>query len=45
MNFQVRLNGTSHLAVDAQPVPPVPYALASWMQAGEELSVGGRLLE
>jgi succinate dehydrogenase / fumarate reductase flavoprotein subunit len=45
VNFQARLDGTSHLAVDAQPVPPVPAELASWMQSGEELSVGGRLLE
>jgi succinate dehydrogenase / fumarate reductase, flavoprotein subunit len=46
VNFQTRLDGTGrHLAVTAQPVPPVPPELASWTQPGEELTVGGRLLE
>jgi succinate dehydrogenase / fumarate reductase flavoprotein subunit len=45
VNFQARLDGSGRLAIDARPVPPVPPELASFVQAGEELSVGGRLLE
>jgi succinate dehydrogenase / fumarate reductase flavoprotein subunit len=45
VNFQTRLDGTGHLAITAQPVPPVPAELASWTQPGQELTVGGRLLE
>ena len=45
VNFRTRLEGTSHLAVTAQPVPPVPPELASWTQSDEVLDVAGRLLE
>jgi succinate dehydrogenase / fumarate reductase flavoprotein subunit len=45
VNFQTRLDGTGHLAITAQPVPPVPPELAGWTQPGQELTVGGRLLE
>jgi len=45
VNFRTRLDGTSHLTIDAQPVPPVPPDLASWTQSGEVLGVAGRLLE
>ena len=44
-NFQTRLDGTGRLETTAQPVPPVPPELASWTQPGQELTVGGRLLE
>jgi succinate dehydrogenase / fumarate reductase, flavoprotein subunit len=45
VNFRTRLDGTSHLTIDAQPAPPVPPDLASWTQSGEVLGVAGRLLE
>jgi len=45
VNFRTRLEGTSHLTVTAQPVPPVPPELASWTQSDEVLDVAGRLLE
>jgi succinate dehydrogenase / fumarate reductase flavoprotein subunit len=45
VNLRTRLDGTSHLTIDAQPVPPVPPDLASWTQSGEVLGVAGRLLE
>jgi succinate dehydrogenase / fumarate reductase flavoprotein subunit len=45
VNFRTRLEGTSHLTVAAQPVPPVPPELASWTQSDEVLGVAGRLLE
>ena len=45
MNFRTRLEGSSHLTVTAQPVPPVPPELASWTQSDEVLDVAGRLLE
>ena len=45
VNFRTRLEGTSHLTVTAQPVPPVPPELASWTQSDEVLGVAGRLLE
>jgi succinate dehydrogenase / fumarate reductase flavoprotein subunit len=45
VNFRTRLDGTSQLTIDAQPVPPVPPDLASWTQSGEVLGVAGRLLE
>jgi succinate dehydrogenase / fumarate reductase flavoprotein subunit len=45
VNFQTRLDGTGHLAIRAQPVPPVSPELASWTRPGEELTVGERLLE
>jgi succinate dehydrogenase / fumarate reductase flavoprotein subunit len=45
VNFRTRLDGTSHLTINAQPVPPVPPDLASWTQSGEVLGVAGRLLE
>jgi succinate dehydrogenase / fumarate reductase flavoprotein subunit len=45
VNFQTRLDGTGHLAITAQPVRPLPPELASWIQPGEELTVGERLLE
>jgi len=45
VNFRTRLEGSSHLTVTAQPVPPVPPDLASWTQSDEVLDVAGRLLE
>jgi succinate dehydrogenase / fumarate reductase flavoprotein subunit len=45
VNFRTRLEGSSHLTVTAQPVPPVPPELASWTQSDEVLDVAGRLLE
>jgi succinate dehydrogenase / fumarate reductase, flavoprotein subunit len=45
VNLRTRLEGTSHLTVTAQPVPPVPPELASWTQSDEVLGVAGRLLE
>jgi succinate dehydrogenase / fumarate reductase flavoprotein subunit len=45
VNLRTRLEGTSHLTVTAQPVPPVPPELASWTQSDEVLDVAGRLLE
>ena len=30
VNYQIRLDGTGQLAIDAQPVPPVPPELAAW---------------
>jgi succinate dehydrogenase / fumarate reductase flavoprotein subunit len=45
VNLRTRLDGTSPLTIDAQPVPPVPPDLASWTQSGEVLGVAGRLLE
>jgi succinate dehydrogenase / fumarate reductase flavoprotein subunit len=45
VNFRTRLDGTSHLTITAQPVPPVPPELASWTESGEVLGVAGRLLE
>jgi succinate dehydrogenase / fumarate reductase, flavoprotein subunit len=45
VNFRTRLEGSSHLTVTTQPVPPVPPELASWTQSDEVLDVAGRLLE
>jgi succinate dehydrogenase / fumarate reductase, flavoprotein subunit len=45
VNFQTRLDGGGHLAVDTRPVPPVPAELRPWVDAAGEVSVAGRLLE
>ena len=45
MNFQVRLDGTSRLAVTTDPVPPIPSSLRAWVETTEDVSVAGRLLE
>jgi succinate dehydrogenase / fumarate reductase flavoprotein subunit len=45
VNFQTRLDADGHLTVDAQPVPLVPPQLKAWVDASEEPSVAGRLLE
>jgi succinate dehydrogenase / fumarate reductase, flavoprotein subunit len=45
VNFQTRLDADGHLTVDAQPVPPAPAQLKAWVDASEEPSVAGRLLE
>jgi succinate dehydrogenase flavoprotein subunit len=45
VNLRARLDGTGHLTITAQPVPPVPPELASWTESGEVLGVAGRLLE
>jgi succinate dehydrogenase / fumarate reductase flavoprotein subunit len=45
VNLRTRLDGTSHLTIDAQPVPPVPPELASLTEPDEVLGVAGRLLE
>jgi succinate dehydrogenase / fumarate reductase flavoprotein subunit len=45
VNFQVRLDGTSQLTVTIDPVPPIPSGLRAWVDATEDVSVAGRLLE
>jgi hypothetical protein len=45
VNFQTRLDADGHLTVDAQSVPLVPPQLKAWVDASEEPSVAGRLLE
>jgi succinate dehydrogenase flavoprotein subunit len=45
VNFQSRLNTDGRLTVDSQPVPLAPPQLAEWVDASEEPSVAGRLLE
>ena len=45
VNLRTGLDGTSHLTIDAQPVPPVPPELASLTEPDEVLGVAGRLLE
>jgi succinate dehydrogenase / fumarate reductase flavoprotein subunit len=45
VNFQSRLDADGHLTVDARPVPLAPPQLAALVDASEEPSVAGRLLE
>jgi hypothetical protein len=45
VNFQTRLDADGHLTVDSQPAPLAPPQLAEWVDASEEPSVAGRLLE
>jgi succinate dehydrogenase / fumarate reductase flavoprotein subunit len=45
VNFRIRVDPAGGLAVTADPVPPVPPGLQAWADAGEDLSVAGRLLE
>jgi succinate dehydrogenase / fumarate reductase flavoprotein subunit len=45
VNLQTGMDADGHLTLAAEPVPPVPPELASWVQADQDLSVAGRLLE
>ena len=45
VNFQTRSDADGRLRTAARPVPPVPPELQSWVDAGEDLSTAGRLLE
>jgi succinate dehydrogenase / fumarate reductase flavoprotein subunit len=45
VNFQTRADADGRLGTDPRPVPPVPAELRSWVEAGEDLSTAGRLLE
>jgi succinate dehydrogenase / fumarate reductase flavoprotein subunit len=45
VNFQTQSDADGRLRTAARPVPPVPPELQSWVDAGEDLSTAGRLLE
>jgi len=45
VNFQTRADADGRLGTATRPVPPVPPELQSWVDAGEDLSTAGRLLE
>jgi succinate dehydrogenase / fumarate reductase flavoprotein subunit len=45
LNFQTRADADGRLSTAGRPVPPVPPELQSWVDAGEDLSTAGRLLE
>jgi succinate dehydrogenase / fumarate reductase, flavoprotein subunit len=44
VNFHTRL-GADGLTIQAEPVPPIPPELQTWLETSEEPSVAGRLLE
>jgi succinate dehydrogenase / fumarate reductase flavoprotein subunit len=45
VNLQTRADPDGRLRTATRPVPPVPPELQSWVDAGEDLSTAGRLLE
>jgi succinate dehydrogenase / fumarate reductase flavoprotein subunit len=45
VNFQTQSDADGRLRTAARPVPPVPPELQPWVDAGEDLSTAGRLLE
>jgi succinate dehydrogenase / fumarate reductase flavoprotein subunit len=45
VNVQARLDPTGGLRTATRPVPPVPPELEPWVEATQDLSVTGRLLE
>ena len=45
VNFQTRQDADGRLDTASRPVPPAPPELRSWVDAGEDLSTAGRLLE
>jgi succinate dehydrogenase / fumarate reductase, flavoprotein subunit len=45
VNLQTRADADGRLDTASRPVPPVPPELQSWVDAGEDLSTAGRLLE
>ena len=45
VNFRVRADADGRLTTTTDPVPPIPSGLRAWVDATEDVSVAGRLLE
>jgi succinate dehydrogenase / fumarate reductase flavoprotein subunit len=45
VNHQTRLDGTGQLTIGAHPIPPTPADLQAVVDATQDVSVAGRLLE
>jgi succinate dehydrogenase flavoprotein subunit len=45
VNFRVRADADGQLTATTDPVPPIPSGLRAWVDATEDVSVAGRLLE